>query len=143
MMASASPITKRNEIARAPVTKNNAPKPYLRFKRAFDIATGALIGICLAPVMLLVGVLVFFDVGRPIIFWQQRPGALGRPIKVLKFRTMRSARGGDGRLLSDTQRLSAVGKFLRRMRLDELPQVYNVVVGEMSMVGPRPLAIRN
>ncbi|WP_144061153.1 sugar transferase [Hyphomicrobium denitrificans] len=116
-----------------------ARKSYLRWKRLFDIAAGAAVAICVAPLMLLVGALVFFDVGRPIIFWQQRPGALGRPIKVLKFRTMRAARGPDGALLSDSQRLSSVGKFLRRMRLDELPQVYNVVVGEMSMVGPRPL----
>ena len=98
-----------------------------------------MIGICVFPVMFLVSALVFFDVGRPIIFWQQRPGALGRPIRVLKFRTMRAARGADGHLLSDTQRLSSIGKFFRRLRLDELPQVYNVIVGEMSMVGPRPL----
>jgi lipopolysaccharide/colanic/teichoic acid biosynthesis glycosyltransferase len=116
-----------------------ARKSYLRWKRLFDIAAGAAVAICVAPLMLLVGTLVFFDLGRPIIFWQQRPGALGQPIRMLKFRTMRAARGADGAFLSDPQRLSSVGKFLRRMRLDELPQVYNVVVGEMSMVGPRPL----
>ena len=134
-----STIRKRNDIASASAAKLAAPTTYLRCKRIFDIAAGTLIGICVAPVMLLVGVLVFFDIGRPIIFWQQRPGALGRPIRILKFRTMRAARRADGQLLPDTQRLSPIGKFLRRMRLDELPQVYNVVIGEMSMVGPRPL----
>lgn len=114
-------------------------RSYLRWKRVFDIAAAAVSAICLAPLMLFVGALVLLDVGYPIIFWQQRPGARGRPIRVLKFRTMRAARSADGAPLSDLQRLSAIGKFLRRMRLDELPQVYNVLAGEMSLVGPRPL----
>jgi lipopolysaccharide/colanic/teichoic acid biosynthesis glycosyltransferase len=112
---------------------------YLLWKRAFDVAASMASAICLAPLMLFVSVLVLLDVGYPIIFWQQRPGALGRPIKVLKFRTMRAARSSDGALISDLQRLSVIGKFLRRMRLDELPQVLNVLAGEMSIVGPRPL----
>lgn len=132
-------IANRSNIERTAAASIDAPIPYLRCKRIFDITAAAMIGICVFPVMFLVSALVFFDVGRPIIFWQQRPGALGRPIRVLKFRTMRAARGADGHLLSDTQRLSSIGKFFRRLRLDELPQVYNVIVGEMSMVGPRPL----
>jgi lipopolysaccharide/colanic/teichoic acid biosynthesis glycosyltransferase len=115
------------------------PGSYPSWKRAFDIAASMVSAICLAPLMLMVGAAVLVDVGYPIIFWQQRPGALGRPIRVLKFRTMRAARNADGARLSDLERLSVVGKFLRRMRLDELPQIYNVLAGEMSLVGPRPL----
>jgi lipopolysaccharide/colanic/teichoic acid biosynthesis glycosyltransferase len=112
---------------------------YLLAKRLFDIAIATLCGFALAPVMLLLAVAVMVDVGHPIIFWQQRPGIRGKPIKVLKFRTMRAARDAEGRRLSDAERLSPVGRLLRRMRLDELPQIYNVLLGQMSMIGPRPL----
>ncbi|WP_290990282.1 sugar transferase [Hyphomicrobium sp.] len=112
---------------------------YLRWKRVID-ATGATMGIvCLAPLMLIIGVIVALDVGYPLIFWQQRPGAFGRPIRVLKFRTMRRPRDKNGRTLTDAQRVSRAGRLLRRLRLDELPQVYNVLLGHMSLVGPRPL----
>jgi lipopolysaccharide/colanic/teichoic acid biosynthesis glycosyltransferase len=115
------------------------PGSYLRWKRVID-AVGALICIiCLAPLMMLVAIVVMFDVGHPPIFWQQRPGALGRPIRILKFRTMGPARDRNGRALCDAERVSKVGTFLRRLRLDELPQVYNVLLGHMSLVGPRPL----
>ena len=80
-----------------------------------------------------------FDVGLPTVFWQQRPGARGRPFKLYKFRTMRSAHDEQGLRIPDDERLSAVGRFLRRTRLDELPQLYNILIGEMSFVGPRPL----
>jgi lipopolysaccharide/colanic/teichoic acid biosynthesis glycosyltransferase len=114
-------------------------RPYLRWKRVID-ATGALACIIgLAPLMLLIGIFVMLDVGYPPIFWQRRPGAHGRPIKILKFRTMGPARDEQGRQLTDEERVSFVGRFLRRMRLDELPQVYNVLFGHMSLVGPRPL----
>jgi lipopolysaccharide/colanic/teichoic acid biosynthesis glycosyltransferase len=89
--------------------------------------------------MLLVGVIVMLDVGYPPIFWQQRPGARGRPIRILKFRTMGPARDRNRQALTDLQRVSRFGLFLRRLRLDELPQVYNVLLGHMSLVGPRPL----
>jgi lipopolysaccharide/colanic/teichoic acid biosynthesis glycosyltransferase len=112
---------------------------YLRWKRLID-ATGALACIIsLAPLMLIVAMIVMLDVGFPLIFWQQRPGALGRPIRILKFRTMGPARDRDGRTLADAERVSKVGNLLRRLRLDELPQVYNVLFGHMSLVGPRPL----
>lgn len=116
-----------------------ASRPYLRWKRVFDTAAAVVCAICLAPVMLLVGLVVLLDVGYPAIFWQQRPGALGRPIRVFKFRTMGAARDERGRRLSDDERVSVVGRLLRRVRLDELPQVYNVLTGQMSLVGPRPL----
>jgi len=114
-------------------------RAYLLGKRCFDITIATLCVFAFAPLMLLLAAIVLLDVGHPIIFWQQRPGTRGRPIKVLKFRTMRSARDAEGRRLSDAERLSPVGLFLRRMRLDELPQIYNVLLGQMSMIGPRPL----
>lgn len=116
-----------------------AASSYLRWKRLID-ATLALIGIiCLAPSMLVIGIIVMLDVGYPLIFWQQRPGALGKPIRILKFRTMGRARDQNGRTLTDAERVSKIGALLRRLRLDELPQVYNVLLGHMSLVGPRPL----
>ncbi|MBS0235259.1 MAG: sugar transferase [Proteobacteria bacterium] len=112
---------------------------YLRWKRLIDVAA-ALVGIALfAPLMLFVFVVVRLDVGAPAIFWQQRPGAGGRQIKILKFRTMGPVRTPDGRVLSDVERISRFGCFLRRVRLDELPQVFNILAGHMSFVGPRPL----
>jgi lipopolysaccharide/colanic/teichoic acid biosynthesis glycosyltransferase len=112
---------------------------YLPWKRFID-ATAALVGIVVfAPLILVVAMVVLLDVGAPAIFWQQRPGARGKPIKVLKFRTMGPPRDHAGRALTDAERVSTVGRLLRRMRLDELPQIYNVLVGDMSFVGPRPL----
>jgi lipopolysaccharide/colanic/teichoic acid biosynthesis glycosyltransferase len=95
--------------------------------------------IVFAPVIALVGLVVALDVGFPVIFWQQRPGLCGRQFRLLKFRTMRAPYDNRFRRLSDEQRLSAVGRLLRRTRLDELPQLYNILVGDMSFVGPRPL----
>jgi lipopolysaccharide/colanic/teichoic acid biosynthesis glycosyltransferase len=112
---------------------------YTRWKRLFDITATAVGAMCLAPLMVLVVAIVLLDVGYPFIFWQQRPGVRGKPIRVLKFRTMRTVRDAEGRLLSDAERLSAVGRFLRRTRVDELPQIINVLLGQMSIIGPRPL----
>lgn len=112
---------------------------YLRWKRAFDVMLAIVFAVCLAPLMLLAGIIVVCDVGYPPIFWQQRPGALGLPIRVLKFRTMGPVHDLQGRRLPDEERLSAAGRFLRRSRLDELPQILNVLAGQMSFVGPRPL----
>lgn len=116
-----------------------AYRPYWKVKRALDIvASAALICLC-APLFVLVGLVVAIDVGLPVIFWQERPGARGCPFRVFKFRTMRRAYDRDGRRLSDEERVSAVGRALRLCRLDELPQLFNVLAGEMSFVGPRPL----
>ncbi|WP_156150687.1 sugar transferase [Hyphomicrobium sp. 99] len=127
-------------IAASPLSSGELPaSSYLRWKRLIDATTAGIGIVCLVPLMLIIGAIVLLDVGYPLIFWQQRPGALGRPIRVLKFRTMRRARDRSGRNLTDAERVSKVGKLLRRLRLDELPQVYNVLLGHMSLVGPRPL----
>lgn len=112
---------------------------YLPWKRLIDATVALLCIVVFAPLMLVVAIVVLIDVGAPAIFWQQRPGARGKPIKVLKFRTMGPPRDRTGRALKDSERVSKVGGLLRRLRLDELPQVYNVLVGDMSFVGPRPL----
>ena len=116
-----------------------ALRPYLRWKRVLDVVGAIVLIVCLAPVMLLVGLFVVLDVGYPPIFWQQRPGVLGWPIKLFKFRTMGAAHDHRGRHLADAERISIVGRFLRCVRLDELPQLYNILIGQMSFVGPRPL----
>jgi sugar transferase EpsL len=110
-----------------------------RLKRAVDllVATSALV--LAAPVMLLLAVLIRITMGSPVLFSQRRPGYRGRPFAILKFRTMRDPQGPDGRTLLDTQRLTRLGTFLRRTGLDELPELFNVLRGEMSLVGPRPL----
>jgi lipopolysaccharide/colanic/teichoic acid biosynthesis glycosyltransferase len=114
-------------------------RPYFQSKRAIDLAAGALFAVVGIPVMLLVAIVVSLDVGLPIVFWQQRPGFGGRPFKLYKFRTMRGAHDRNGRRIPDDQRLTMVGSVLRRTRLDELPQLYNILTGDMSFVGPRPL----
>jgi len=108
-------------------------------KRVVDIA-GASVGIILvAPVLLVVSLLVLLTMGRPVLFRQQRPGLRGKPFTLYKFRTMRDARSASGELLPDDLRLTTFGKWLRSTSLDELPELFNVLKGEMSLVGPRPL----
>jgi len=108
-------------------------------KRLLDvlIAAGALFA--LSPLLLVISLAVARQLGRPILFCQQRPGLQGKPFKMYKFRTMRNAIGADGRSLPDEQRLTRFGALLRSTSLDELPELINVLRGEMSLVGPRPL----
>jgi sugar transferase EpsL len=108
-------------------------------KRAFDLA-GAIAGLVVtAPLLLIVAALVKIFLGSPILFRQSRPGWNGKAFTCLKFRTMTDARDAGGRLLPDAERMTAFGRFLRRSSIDELPELINVIRGEMSMVGPRPL----
>ena len=110
-------------------------------KRAFD-AVAALTGLVVAsPVLALTAVGGALALGRPVLFRQERPGRDGRLFCILKFRTMSDARGAGGELLPDAERLGRFGRFLRATSLDELPELWNVLKGEMSLVGPRPLLV--
>lgn len=108
-------------------------------KRAFDIVATGLAVIVFAPFIAAIALLVRWRLGSPVLFRQTRPGKDGRPFEMLKFRTMIDARDGDGRLLPDADRLTRFGRFLRSTSLDELPELWNVLKGDMSLVGPRPL----
>jgi sugar transferase EpsL len=111
-------------------------------KRLFDLFVTVPVLIVLLPLILIIALLVLLIHGRPIIFKQIRPGFQGIPFTVYKFRTMNDARDDQGNLLPDAQRLTCLGKFLRASSLDELPEFLNVLRGEMSLVGPRPLLIQ-
>jgi sugar transferase EpsL len=108
-------------------------------KRVFDIVVSAVALTVLAPVMGLIALLVWRTMGRPVLFRQARPGLHGKPFVMYKFRTMRDLRDADGNLLPDEARLTPFGRWLRTTSLDELPELVNVLRGEMSLVGPRPL----
>src|SRR5712691_7008541 len=108
-------------------------------KRLFDIVVSATALILLAPLMATVALMIWIDMGRPILFQQRRAGDKGSPFKLLKFRTMREEHDARGHLLPDRDRLTKLGKFIRQYSLDELPQLWNVWTGDMSFVGPRPL----
>ena len=108
-------------------------------KRFFDISVAGLGLIILSPVIFALAVCVRIFVGKPVIFSQVRPGLGAQPFTIRKFRTMKPGSSEDGELLPDEQRLTRFGKFLRASSLDELPELINVLVGEMSLVGPRPL----
>lgn len=115
---------------------------YLFLKRSMDIF-GALFGlIFLSPLFLVVALLVRQKLGSPVIFRQERAGKDGEPFVIYKFRTMTDERDPDGKLLSDEKRLTRFGAFLRSTSIDELPELWNVLKGEMSLVGPRPLHVR-
>ena len=109
----------------------------LKFILDFFLALVALI--FLSPVLVLVAILVKLNLGAPILFSQERPGLLGKPFQMYKFRSMLDARDSNGKLLTDAERLTSFGRFLRSTSLDELPELWNVLRGEMSLVGPRPL----
>jgi sugar transferase EpsL len=117
--------------------------PYRRyFKRMIDFVLAALLLIVLSPVMGVLVLLVRQKLGSPVLFAQQRPGLHGKPFLMRKFRTMTDARDAAGQLLPDADRLTPFGQFLRSSSLDELPELVNVLKGEMSLVGPRPLLMQ-
>ena len=111
-------------------------------KRAFDILVAGVCLIAIMPVALLVAAAILIGMGRPVLFRQSRPGLHGRIFTLNKFRTMSESRDAAGNLLGDGSRLTPLGRLLRRTSLDEIPQLWNVLAGDMSLVGPRPLLIQ-
>jgi len=107
--------------------------------RMFDVSVALVSLVVLLPLMFLLSVFILFKIGTPVFFTQVRPGLHGRSFKMIKFRTMRDAYDSEGNPLPDEQRLTKFGNFLRATSLDELPELWNVLKGEMSLVGPRPL----
>ena len=108
-------------------------------KRAIDVVVAAVALVLLSPLLAVLWVLIRLRMGSPVLFRQLRPGRHGRPFELVKFRTMTDGRDADGELLPDAERLTALGRWLRRTSLDELPELLNVLQGDMSLVGPRPL----
>lgn len=108
-------------------------------KRVFDIICAAGGLIVLAPVLVVIAILIRWRLGSPVIFRQQRPGRGGRPFMLYKFRTMTDERDQQGNLLPNSERITTFGRILRKSSLDELPELWNVLIGDMSLVGPRPL----
>ena len=111
-------------------------------KRLLDLVVTSIGLVITLPLMLVISILVWIFLGSPILFRQPRPGYKGRPFTTYKVRTMTNQRGGDGKLLPDGKRLTLFGRFLRSTSFDDLPQVFNVLRGEMSLVGPRPLLLK-
>jgi len=113
----------------------------LVIKRALDVVASLLLILLFSPLMLAIALAIWITMGRPILFRQPRIGYRGRVFTIYKFRTMTEERDENGNLLPDEQRLTPVGRFLRSLTLDELPELFNVLKGEMSLVGPRPLLV--
>lgn len=114
-------------------------RPYWVVKRGLDTLVSAALLVVFSPLVLVLAIGTAVSLGFPIVFWQVRPGRFGREFRLYKFRSMRSAVSSDGRLVKDELRQTAFGRMMRSKRLDELPQLWNVLKGEMSFVGPRPL----
>ncbi|MDI9817768.1 MULTISPECIES: sugar transferase [unclassified Legionella] len=110
-------------------------------KRIFDVLFSCTFLILMSPLIVTIVLFVRYNLGTPIFFCQKRPGLHGKIFSIIKFRTLRDSRDAQGRLLPDEQRMTRLGKFLRATSLDELPQLWNVLKGQMSVVGPRPLLV--
>jgi len=110
-------------------------------KPLFDKILALILIILFSPIMLITAILIYIKMGKPIIFTQSRPGYKGKIFKIYKFRTMSNEKDENGNLLPDEARLKGIGKIIRSLSLDELPQLFNVLKGDMSFVGPRPLLI--
>ena len=127
----------------APTGEQPRRRPRHRYpKRLFDIAVASTALLLLAPVIVLVALAVRALLGSPVLFRQERPGLDGATFTLVKFRSMVSAVEKDGRLLTDAERMTGFGRFLRSTSLDELPELWNVLRGDMSLVGPRPLLLQ-
>lgn len=108
-------------------------------KRSLDVVFSSILTLILSPFFIIVVVIVLVTMGRPVLFSQVRPGLHGKPFRIYKFRTMKNGFDADGKLLDDSARLTTAGKFLRKWSLDEIPQLFNIIRGDISFVGPRPL----
>jgi sugar transferase EpsL len=108
-------------------------------RRLIDLTGASILSVLLSPVLAGLALAIRLSMGRPILFRQQRPGYKGEPFEVYKFRTMKDAVDADGEPLPDEERLTKVGIFIRQLSLDELPQLWNILKGDMSFIGPRPL----
>ncbi len=111
-------------------------------KRLFDLFSACIGLIFLVPILIVVGIIIRFKIGSPVFFRQARPGLKSKPFIIYKFRTMTDERDEKGKLLPDGVRLSDFGQFLRKVSIDELPEIFNVIKGNMSIVGPRPLLMQ-
>ena len=111
----------------------------MAIKRFWDIVAASIGLTVLAPLLLAIAAIIRARLGSPVLFRQRRPGLAGKPFQLIKFRTMTDTLGRDGALLSDAERLTSFGRWLRASSLDELPELWNVLRGDMSLVGPRPL----
>lgn len=113
------------------------------FKRVIDIVASGLVLLLLSPVLIVVVVLLyFFNDGAGVLFMQERPGYKGRPFNIIKFKTMNERKDSNGNMLPDIQRITKFGAFVRNTSIDELPQLINVLKGDMSLIGPRPLLMQ-
>lgn len=108
-------------------------------KRLLDIFFVLILIVAFSPIILILCLTIWFTLGSPLFFIQSRPGFNGRPFRMIKFRTMREMTGSDGNILPDSERITRFGSFLRATSLDEIPEFWNVLKGDMSLVGPRPL----
>ncbi len=115
---------------------------YRFIKRAFDFTSALLLFIVISPFFLVLMICAYFSIGRPIFFRQERSGLHGKPFYLIKFRTMTDARDVEGNLLPDSERQTKFGRFLRNTSLDELPELLNIIKGDMAVIGPRPLYVR-
>jgi sugar transferase EpsL len=115
---------------------------YPILKRLLDILFSGVLILLLLPIGIVLTFLVWWKMGTPILFFQDRPGLKGRLFRLYKFRTMRDAAGFDGKPLPDGERLTPLGRWMRKWSLDELPELFNVLKGDMSLVGPRPLLVQ-
>lgn len=112
---------------------------YVIIKRLLDIILSSLLLLILSPIFCLISVLILINLGRPVFFQQERTGMKGKRFKIIKFRTMKNTKDKKGNYLPDEQRFTKFGLFLRSMSLDEIPELFNIILGTMSIIGPRPL----
>lgn len=115
---------------------------YKFFKRIFDLLLSIVLLIVTSPLILLTATLLFFQNSGNVLFYQRRPGHNEKPFNIMKFKTMTDERNENGELLPDVERITSLGKFVRKLSLDELPQLFNVLKGDMSLIGPRPLLFK-